>query len=57
MSEKDRVHWSEGTAKAEGRHEIFVASKEGVVWPSGTAAVSEPKGKENSEDLKSDKSV
>lgn len=56
---RNRIHWSEGAAKAgDVRHERFVASKEGAFWSSSViVVVSEPKGNGNSEGLKSDKSV
>ena len=55
---KNGVHWSEGVAKAgDDRHERSVASKEGVVCASVIMVAPESNGNENSEGLKSDKSV
>lgn len=58
QAKRNGVHWSVGVAKAgDDRHERSVASKEGVVCASVIMATSESKGNENSEGLKSDKSV
>ena len=57
-AKKNRIHWSEGAAKAgDVRHERLVASKEGAVCVSVIAVVSEPKENGKSAGLKSDKSV
>ena len=58
QAKKNRVHWSEGVAKAgDDRHERSAASKEGVVCASVIMEASESNGNENSEGLNSDKSV